>query len=118
MRRSGLLALAEYHEHGLSLAERERLTPRLVALNRDDPDPGVHSAAGWLLDRWGQQKLLAEATRSFSRGEPAGNESGAGISPRGARRWSSFRPASSGAARETGEKRSRLTTGSPSPHAK
>jgi formylglycine-generating enzyme required for sulfatase activity len=32
----------------------------LVEIYRDDPDPGVHGAAGWLLRHWGQQEKLAE----------------------------------------------------------
>src|SRR5262249_7361829 len=38
---------------GLPAARRGAAAERLLADYRDDPDPGIHSAADWLLRRWG-----------------------------------------------------------------
>ena len=72
VRRSALLALGEFDENGLALTERERLTSHLIALYREDPDPGVHASSGWLLGHWGQQALLAKAKASFPQEKPSG----------------------------------------------
>jgi formylglycine-generating enzyme required for sulfatase activity len=72
IRRALLLALAEFDRERLTPKEQERLDSRLVALYRDDPDPGVHGAAGWLLRRWGQQEKVAamdQASRERQRPE-------------------------------------------------
>ena len=76
VRRAALLALGEFDEDRLPLPERERLTARLAEMYRDDPDPGIHGAAGWLLGHWGQQSRLAETDRALATGRPEG-----------ARRW-------------------------------
>jgi serine/threonine protein kinase/formylglycine-generating enzyme required for sulfatase activity len=72
VRRAALLALGEFDNDGLPPPGRERLTPLLLALYRDDPDPGVHGAAGWLLGRWGQRQRLAEADGALATGRPEG----------------------------------------------
>ena len=59
VRRAALLALGDFDEDRLPPPERDRLTSQLVAQYRDDPDAGVHAAAGWLLRQWGQQDRLA-----------------------------------------------------------
>jgi formylglycine-generating enzyme required for sulfatase activity len=51
-RRAVLLTLAEFDAPQLLPAEREALAPRLLALYRDDADPGIHGAVGWLLRHW------------------------------------------------------------------
>jgi formylglycine-generating enzyme required for sulfatase activity len=63
IRRASMLALGEFDEDGLPLREREKLIPALARWYRDDPDPGIHGAAAWLLGRWGQQRRLAVAER-------------------------------------------------------
>jgi serine/threonine protein kinase/formylglycine-generating enzyme required for sulfatase activity len=75
-RRALLLALGEVGEKELSAAERAVLLPRLFDLYRDDPDPGIHGAAAWLLGRWGQRARmktidaeLAQRDREVARGE-------------------------------------------------
>jgi serine/threonine protein kinase/formylglycine-generating enzyme required for sulfatase activity len=77
VRRSALLALGEFDEDRLPLPERERLAARLVELYQDDPDPGVHGAADWLLRQWGQSGRLAELGHAL-----------AGERTKGSRRWS------------------------------
>jgi serine/threonine protein kinase/formylglycine-generating enzyme required for sulfatase activity len=68
VRRAALLALGEFDEGGLPLAEQ--LIPQVAGLYRDDPDPGVHGAAGWLLCKWRQQDLLTETDRALATGKP------------------------------------------------
>jgi eukaryotic-like serine/threonine-protein kinase len=54
LRRSLILALAEYPGESLSGAQRGSLIQTLVDLYHDDPDPGVHSATELVLRRWGE----------------------------------------------------------------
>jgi formylglycine-generating enzyme required for sulfatase activity len=55
-----LLALGEYKADQLAEVVRGRLVNGVVEAYRDDPDPGVHAAAEWLLRRWDMpdRKLL------------------------------------------------------------
>jgi formylglycine-generating enzyme required for sulfatase activity len=55
-----LLALGEFDRDRLPLSERELSILKLEGMYRNDPDSGIHGAAGCLLRRWGKQKLLAE----------------------------------------------------------
>jgi serine/threonine protein kinase/formylglycine-generating enzyme required for sulfatase activity len=71
-RRAVLLALAEYDPQQLLPAEREALTPRLLELYRDNPDPGMHGAAGWLLRQWGQQGKVEGIDRELATGQVEG----------------------------------------------
>jgi serine/threonine protein kinase/formylglycine-generating enzyme required for sulfatase activity len=58
-RRALILSLGEYNgENRLSSAEKVSLTKKAVDLYHDDPDPGVHGAAEWLLRHWGHEKLI------------------------------------------------------------
>jgi hypothetical protein len=50
-------------------AERQNLLPRMVALYQNDPDPGIHGAARWLLKKWEAEhkvKEIDEASRVAS----------------------------------------------------
>jgi formylglycine-generating enzyme required for sulfatase activity/tetratricopeptide (TPR) repeat protein len=59
-RRALILALGSYGPDGLSPSEREPLAVKLLATYRDDPDAGVHGAAGWTLRQWGlKEKLIS-----------------------------------------------------------
>ena len=72
-RQAIILALGEYPHELLTPGGKSTLTRRLLALFRDDADPGVHSAAHWLLRRWGYRAELAEIDRrSGSLGPAAG----------------------------------------------
>jgi formylglycine-generating enzyme required for sulfatase activity len=59
IRRALLLALGDFDRDRLPQAERDQLIEPLLALYRDDPDPGMHAAAGWLLREWGRQGAVA-----------------------------------------------------------
>ena len=52
VRQAILLGLVGYPEDQFSIDRRRSLVPEFLAMYRDDPDPGVHSAVGWLLARW------------------------------------------------------------------
>jgi formylglycine-generating enzyme required for sulfatase activity len=71
-RRALLLALAKFDPQQLLPAERETLAPRLLALYRDNPDPGIHGAAGWLLQKWGQQEKVEGIARALATGRVEG----------------------------------------------
>ena len=60
IRRALLLILGEFGPDPFSSADRERLIQRVVPLYRDDPDPGLHGAAEWLLRQWGEDQKLQE----------------------------------------------------------
>jgi formylglycine-generating enzyme required for sulfatase activity len=70
-RRALIVALGGYDDERLPQNVREPLVKKLLAWYRDDPDPGVHAAIGWLLGHksegptprpldWGQSEALAK----------------------------------------------------------
>jgi formylglycine-generating enzyme required for sulfatase activity len=68
-----LLSLGEFGEKELSPGDREGALPALLGLYRNDPDPGIHGAAAWLLRRWKQGKKLKEIDRELATGTVEGN---------------------------------------------
>jgi serine/threonine protein kinase/formylglycine-generating enzyme required for sulfatase activity len=52
IRQALILALGEFDAGKLSEQERGTLVNKLSAFYRNDPDPGVHSAAGWTLAQY------------------------------------------------------------------
>lgn len=60
-----LLSLGEYRAGLLNRKAREQLRPDLVRWFREHPDSGVHSAAEWLLRRWGFEQELADQMLSL-----------------------------------------------------
>jgi formylglycine-generating enzyme required for sulfatase activity len=64
IRRAVLLSLGEYRPDRLPLAERQNLLPRMLALYRNDPDPGIHGAARWLLKQWRAEKKIKEIDKA------------------------------------------------------
>ena len=79
-----LLALGEYPWDRLPFDTFNPFAARLVALYRDHPDPGLHSAIDWLLrQRWGFAKAveaadaeLAKAARAAKGAKPVGPNRG------------------------------------------
>lgn len=76
IRRALVLSLGEYPAAQLPRSERAALTPWLLKAHRDDPDSGLHSAAEWLLRRWGVTRPAGHGTD-----DPAAN------GPTDGRRW-------------------------------
>jgi formylglycine-generating enzyme required for sulfatase activity len=66
VRRALILALGGFPVDRLSSGLRDSLIQDLLSLYREDPDPGIHGAAEWLLRRWTQDAKLAEAGLSSS----------------------------------------------------
>jgi formylglycine-generating enzyme required for sulfatase activity len=85
VRRAALLALGEFDPGPLPRSEQEGLFGRVAGLYRDDPDPGVHGAAGWLLGKWGRQEQVRAIDRELvDRDREVARR---GSPPPGGRRW-------------------------------
>jgi formylglycine-generating enzyme required for sulfatase activity len=71
-RRALILALGEFPENALPAEDRDRVATQLLAWYRDDPDPGLHAAAGWLLRSrvWGQVEQVKELDDRVKRAAP------------------------------------------------
>jgi formylglycine-generating enzyme required for sulfatase activity len=76
VRRALILALGEYEADRLPLAVRAPLLTKLLEMYRNDPDSGIHGAAGWTLRRWRQDGQLDAADAELKR-----------LKDRGDRRW-------------------------------
>src|SRR5262249_48899762 len=60
IRQGLLLALGEYSADQRAELMRGPLVDRILAAYRDDLDPGIHSAAQWLLRRWQMSNRMAK----------------------------------------------------------
>jgi formylglycine-generating enzyme required for sulfatase activity len=60
VRRAILLALGEYDPGQILRSQRDALLEQLATLYERDADPGVHSAAEWLVRRWGEGHRLGK----------------------------------------------------------
>jgi len=58
IRRALVLTLGQFSEAQLPASERQSFIPKLLAVYENEPDPGLHGAAEWLLRKWGQEKAL------------------------------------------------------------
>jgi len=58
IRRALVLMLGEFSETELPVADRKPLIEFMANLFEQDPDPGLHAAAEWLLRRWGEGPRL------------------------------------------------------------
>ncbi len=70
IRRALLLCLGEFGEDKLPAAARPPLVAKLLQLYREDPDPGIHGAAEWLLQQWGHAAEVGQIDRDLA-GQPA-----------------------------------------------
>jgi len=70
IRRALLLSLGEFGPDQLSADDREPLLPKVLQLYRDDPDPGLHGAAEWLLRQWQKDKRLKEMNEKWAKDQP------------------------------------------------
>jgi formylglycine-generating enzyme required for sulfatase activity len=70
VRQGLLLALGEYPADQRAEVVRGPLVDRVVGAYGDDPDPGVHSAAEWLLRRWGMADRLLPVDQELLRAGP------------------------------------------------
>jgi len=58
IRRALLLALGEFSEQQLPAQQRQPVIDKLLTVYEQEPDPGLHGAAEWLLRQWGAAKQL------------------------------------------------------------
>jgi serine/threonine protein kinase/formylglycine-generating enzyme required for sulfatase activity len=58
VKRALILCLGGFGEDRFPAGARRLLAPELLRTYRDSPDPGLHSAAEWLLRRWGHDADL------------------------------------------------------------
>ncbi len=73
IRRAILLGLGEYGLDRLSPTERRNHLPLIRDLYRNDPDPGIHGAAGRVLRQWDAQDLAKEIDAELSDGKVGEN---------------------------------------------
>jgi eukaryotic-like serine/threonine-protein kinase len=59
VRQALILALGDFDVGKLSAEERQTFIKTFSGLYRNDPDPGVHSAAGWTLKHYGATETVA-----------------------------------------------------------
>jgi formylglycine-generating enzyme required for sulfatase activity len=71
-RRALILALGELHRDRLPPTEVDALIGQLVELYRNDPDAGLHGAAGWLLRQWKEDKQVEAVDASLATGRIEG----------------------------------------------
>jgi eukaryotic-like serine/threonine-protein kinase len=62
-RRALILAWGAYPPEGLA-----QVAEKLIALYENDPDAGVHAAAGWVLRRWHREAQLAKVDAKLATG--------------------------------------------------
>jgi formylglycine-generating enzyme required for sulfatase activity len=67
IRQGLLLALGEYSPDQRAEVVRGSLVDWIVAAYRDDPDPGVHAAAEWLLRRWKLADRLTKIDKELAK---------------------------------------------------
>ena len=67
IRRALILSLGEFGEQAIAAGERAPLMERLRELYRNDPDPGLHGAAEWLLHQWKQDGWLKQVEQEWAK---------------------------------------------------
>jgi serine/threonine protein kinase/formylglycine-generating enzyme required for sulfatase activity len=73
-RRAMLLALGGIDEEQFAEGSRRPLVERLLSAYRDDPDPGIHSALGWLLRRWHHEAEVTSLHAELAKKPRAGRD--------------------------------------------
>jgi serine/threonine protein kinase/formylglycine-generating enzyme required for sulfatase activity len=72
VKRAILLSLGEFGLDRLGKADRQNLMPTLLRLYRDNPDPGIHGAAEWLLRLWEMEDKLKKIDKELATGKVEG----------------------------------------------
>jgi formylglycine-generating enzyme required for sulfatase activity len=83
IRRALLLSLGEYGLDRLPPAERQNLLPGILDLYRNDPDPGIHGAARWLLKKWGEAEKVKEIDETSRVASAPGGKRGWSVTSQG-----------------------------------
>ncbi len=63
-----VLALGRCGSDQLPVIRRSDLAPEILALYKDDPDPAMHAAAGWLIRTWGRSARAEAAVAGLATG--------------------------------------------------
>jgi formylglycine-generating enzyme required for sulfatase activity len=71
IKRALVLSLGEHSKEQLPAETRATLTERLLRAYWTDPDPGFHSAAEWLLRRWGLKEQLRTSEEALAAQDPS-----------------------------------------------
>jgi len=61
IRQTLALALGEFNPQRLTHSMREQIAPELLRIYSEDPDPGLHGAIRWLMQKWGYVSLIDQA---------------------------------------------------------
>jgi formylglycine-generating enzyme required for sulfatase activity len=72
-KRALILSLGKYDQLLIPAEKRQELAATLLPIYRDDPDPGIHSAVGWLLHHWSRGDDIQKIDRELSSVPPQGN---------------------------------------------
>src|SRR5262249_3344538 len=83
VRRALLLSLGQYSLDRLPQAERQNLLPRLLDLYLNDPDPGIHGAARWLLQQWQAGAKIKESDEASRVASVPGGKRGWSVNGQG-----------------------------------
>src|SRR5579871_4188694 len=73
VRRGLLLALGEFRAPEVPADQRTTLLPKLLALYRQDPDPGIHGCLAWLMRQWGQSDTLQQLDQELATSQVKGD---------------------------------------------
>ena len=69
-----ILALGQFpRDNTFSKEQLDKIVSTLLVLYRDNPEPGLHGAAQWLLHHWGRDAELAQIQSSLATGQIEGN---------------------------------------------
>ena len=69
IRRALILSLGEFDLERFTSTEQKAVVSQLVDWYRDDPDPGIHGAAEWLLRQWKQDLRIRAVTKELATGK-------------------------------------------------
>jgi formylglycine-generating enzyme required for sulfatase activity len=83
IRRALVLSLGQYGPDRLPPAERQNLLPGLLDLYRNDPDPGIHGAAKWLLKKWEAAEKVKEIDEASRVASAPGGKRGWSVNSQG-----------------------------------
>jgi len=72
IRQAILQSLGEYELDRLSQADRRKLIPQLLQQYQNDPDPGIHGAAEWLLCQWQATEEMKKIKKELETGKVEG----------------------------------------------
>jgi eukaryotic-like serine/threonine-protein kinase len=72
IRRALVLSLGDFSDVQLPAADRQPIVEKLLAVFENDPDPGLHAAAEWLLRQWNRRERVQAVVDKFRQKTPHG----------------------------------------------